>query len=211
MSLLTRRIFSLSLPRRSCGAAYLSTEGSIESFFDSLAKASTAETTTPPTTTLAADEGPPIGEMYPKQEFQNPLRAVGTAGRYATYVSEQRPIYSVHVKSSRTNTIITLTRPNRTVLKTLTGGSVGFKGSNRSSYEAGYKCAVGVFERLQQEMGVEDLSWQLFYNGFGTGREAMQKALTGDEGLNVKSALVRITDNTPIKIGGTRSKKAKRR
>lgn len=159
----------------------------------------------------AIDDGPPLAPdtAYPPAAPPpgvNPFREPT-----ADLLTQVRPTYAVYVKSSRSNTITTLTRPDGNPLKTLTGGKVGFKGGNRSSYEAGYKCAVEIFKRLEEEMEKDDVRWQLYLNGFGYGREAVQRALMAEEGSKVKAALVRITDKTPIKVGGTRAQKQKRR
>ncbi|KAH9947292.1 hypothetical protein B0H21DRAFT_665130, partial [Amylocystis lapponica] len=122
-----------------------------------------------------------------------------------------QPSYSLYVKATQTNTIITLARPNGNPIQTLTGGKVGFKGGNRAGYEAGYKCAVEIFQTLKKSMDdTGDQQWELYLNGFGHGRDAVHKALMASEGLEVKRQLRRVTDKTPIKIGGTRAKKQKR-
>lgn len=102
------------------------------------------------------------------------------------------------------------------------GGSCGFKGVNRSGYEAGYQCAVRAFARVKQlaressEMGgVGGMSmgvarFEVLFKGFGRGREAVYKALMTSEGDDVRPYVTRVTDNTPIKIGGTRAKKTRR-
>ncbi|KAF8204930.1 hypothetical protein BJ912DRAFT_840834 [Pholiota molesta] len=54
------------------------------------------------------------------------------------------------------------------------------------------------------------MSLELFFKGFGEGREAMKTAILGAEGEQIRPIVTRITDRTPIKIGGTRSKKTRR-
>ena len=103
------------------------------------------------------------------------------------------------------------------------GGSCGFKGVNRSGYEAGYQCAVRAFARAKQlaremaEMGGGGNTvagggarFEVLFKGFGRGREAVYKALMTSEGDDVRPFVARVTDNTPIKIGGTRAKKTRR-
>ena len=121
-----------------------------------------------------------------------------------------RPVYAVSVKSSRNNTIITLARPDGRQLVTLTGGKLGFKKSNRNGYEAGYQCAVGIIAAMEEEQKRVDFDWHLYLNGFGQGRDAMLTALTTAVGAVVKGRLKRITDRTPLKIGGTRGMKTRR-
>jgi small subunit ribosomal protein S11 len=43
------------------------------------------------------------------------------------------------------------------------------------------------------------------YRGFGQGREAVTKAILGSEGRNIRNKIVRLTDATRLKFGGTRS------
>ena len=50
----------------------------------------------------------------------------------------------------------------------------------------------------------------LFLNGFGKGREAVKEALLGTEGDLIRPLVAKITDKTPIKIGGDRAKKRRR-
>jgi len=99
------------------------------------------------------------------------------------------------------------------------GGSCGFKGVNRSGYEAGYQCAVRAFARVKElaresaEMGGVGAGgprFEVLFKGFGRGREAVYKALMTSEGDDVRPFVTRVTDNTPIKIGGTRAKKTRR-
>ncbi|KAJ3741402.1 mitochondrial ribosomal protein subunit S18 [Lentinula detonsa] len=121
------------------------------------------------------------------------------------------PQYKLHCFSSRNNTITTFTDPVGNPIAWYSGGSCGFKRGQRASYEAGYQCAVRIFKRIEdtaQQKGMVRIA--LFFNGFGQGREAMQKALMTSEGSNVKGLVEAVGDRTPIKIGGTRSKKMRR-
>lgn len=125
-----------------------------------------------------------------------------------------RPVYRAHVQSTRNNTIVTVSRPNGQtfdVMRVISGGTCRFKKSNRAGFEAGYQCATGMFQLLEEEQnkGI-DLQWELFLKGYGQGREAVQRALMSSEGMIMRGSLIRVTDRTPIKIGGTRAKKARR-
>jgi len=51
---------------------------------------------------------------------------------------------------------------------------------------------------------------ELILRGFGDGREAIKKILLGSEGMLVRPRIVRVTDATRLKFGGTRSKKPRR-
>ena len=116
-------------------------------------------------------------------------------------------LYRVSVKATRNNTLATLSDPRGRLLVTLTGGKLGFKKSNRNGYEAGYQCAVGIIAAMDTQLEHTDFDWKLNLNGFGQGRDAMLTALTTSVGENVRGRLKRVTDRTPIKIGGTRGQK----
>ncbi|KAF7352997.1 putative 37S ribosomal protein S18, mitochondrial [Mycena venus] len=131
------------------------------------------------------------------------------------------PAYRFHCHSTKTNTINTFTDPDGNVLAWFSGGSCGFKKRNRSSYEAGYQCAVRMFEKIEAKAAEHEntapddstarLRVDLFCKGFGQGRDALFKALMTAQGDVVRNRITSITDRTPIKIGGTRSRKRKRR
>ncbi|KAJ7774296.1 hypothetical protein DFH07DRAFT_733166 [Mycena maculata] len=127
------------------------------------------------------------------------------------------PAYRFHCHSTKTNTINTFTNSNGNVIAWFSGGSCGFKKGNRSSYEAGYQCAVRMFQIIQgvaeeeEKNSPNNIRIDLFFKGFGQGREALFKALTTEQGELVRTRVCSITDRTPLKIGGTRAKKTKRR
>ncbi|KAH9894349.1 hypothetical protein C8Q73DRAFT_513560 [Cubamyces lactineus] len=156
--------------------------------------------------TTIVDDGPPQApaDSYPA----NPASAANRIAK--AEVGQTKALYAVSVKATRNNTIVTFARPNGNQLLTLTGGKLGFKKSNRNGYEAGYQCAVGIIAAMEAEMQKTDFEWQLFLKGFGAGREAMLTAVTTSVGANVKDRLKRVTDRTPIKIGGTRGQKTRR-
>ena len=157
----------------------------------------------------AEDDSPPTApaDSYPRMaQTQNPVKV-------APQEKGQRPetnIYAVSVKATRNNTIVTFARPGGKQLVTLTGGKLGFKKSNRNGYEAGYQCAVGIIGAMEKELERVNYDWELYLNGFGQGRDAMLTALTTAVGDKVKGKLRRVTDRTPLKIGGTRGQKTRR-
>ena len=129
----------------------------------------------------------------------------------------------INVACTPNNTHIVITDPQGNPLKASnwSGGSCGFKGVNRSGYEAGYQCAVRAFARIKQlaeEEGgggssigvVPRTRFEVLFKGFGQGRDAVFKALMTSEGDDVRPYVVRVTDKTPIKIGGTRARKTRR-
>ncbi|EMD40462.1 hypothetical protein CERSUDRAFT_111062 [Gelatoporia subvermispora B] len=161
-----------------------------------------------PTESTPEDSGPPVAPAStsnPAFHFARP------SSLFASLADAKKPCYSIYIQASRTNTVATLTNDKKNPILLLSGGKCKFKGRNRSSFEAGYQCAVGLFQRLEEENKKVDLKWELYLKGFGQGREAVQKALLGAEGATVRHLLVRVTDITPLKVGGTRAPKAKRR
>ncbi|KAJ4492923.1 hypothetical protein C8J55DRAFT_218560 [Lentinula edodes] len=133
-------------------------------------------------------------------------------GKDSTHMPPARiPQYKLHCFSSRNNTITTFTDPGGNPIAWYSGGSCGFKRGQRASYEAGYQCAVRIFKIIENTAAAKGMvRIALFFNGFGQGRDAMQKALMTSEGGNVKALVEVVGDRTPIKIGGTRSKKMRR-
>ncbi|KAF8760721.1 Ribosomal protein S11 [Rhizoctonia solani] len=103
-------------------------------------------------------------------------RAILSSGD-SEYTRQLRPgstdqVYRMYVKSTSNNTIITLTDPEGNALKggSASGGSVGFKGVARSGYEAGYQCALRIFNRISElkktvNPALGDLKIELLLNG----------------------------------------------
>ncbi|KAG5646432.1 hypothetical protein DXG03_003482 [Asterophora parasitica] len=144
---------------------------------------------------------------YPPAKAPNPFN---TRDSKAYLVPTKH--YSLYCQSTRNNTITTLMDHNYEALASFTGGSCGFKKANRASYEAGYQCAVRMFKEIERlvEKEKRDFVVDLYFNGFGQGRDAMHRALLTTEGEKLRPLVVSLTDRTPIKIGGTRAKKARR-
>lgn len=121
--------------------------------------------------------------------------------------------YHLHIYSHKHNTHITLTKPNRDALISISCGNIGFKGAGRSSYDAAYQLAAFVMARIQ-DMGhipqIEQHKLELIYRGFGAGREAVTKAILGSEGSKIRAHIVKLSDSTRLKFGGTRSRKPRR-
>ncbi|KAJ7086651.1 hypothetical protein C8R44DRAFT_33668 [Mycena epipterygia] len=133
------------------------------------------------------------------------------ANPFAT--KERAPPFRFHCHSTRNNTINTFADPDGNVLAWFSGGSCGFKKRNRSTYEAGYQCAVRMFAAIEERAKSQEssLTIDLFCKGYGQGREALFKALATAQGEDVRKRVVSLTDRTPLKIGGTRARKMKRR
>ncbi len=108
-----------------------------------------------------------------------------------------------HIKASFNNTIITITDQEGRVQAWTSGGSVGFKGSRKSTPYAA-QVAAEQAARKAGEMGMRKLD--VIVAGSGSGRETAIRTLQ-NMGLEVTG----IKDVTPIPHNGCRPKKRKGR
>ncbi|KAK5663676.1 hypothetical protein OQA88_4107 [Cercophora sp. LCS_1] len=124
---------------------------------------------------------------------------------------ENEEPYHFHVYSHKHNTHVTVTKPNRDALISLSTGNLGFKKSNRGSYDAAYQLGAYVIDKMHQQGLVKTINkLEVCLRGFGTGRDAVIKVLLGTEGKYLRNKIIRVSDATRLKFGGTRSKKPRR-
>lgn len=122
-----------------------------------------------------------------------------------------QPPHGFYVYATKHNTHITLTRPSRDPILSVAAGNIGFKKAARGSYDAAYQLAAYVMGRIQEQGLMAQIhQLEVVLRGFGAGREAVTKALLGSEGRNIRGRVVRVTDATRLKFGGTRSPKPRR-
>ncbi|KAI9876009.1 MAG: hypothetical protein M1830_007401 [Pleopsidium flavum] len=139
---------------------------------------------------------------------------------YATYSYDDgrslhesiiEPPHHLHVYATKHNTHITLTRPSRDPILSVAAGNIGFRKAARGSYDAAYQLAAYVMARIQDRGLMSEIQkLEVVLRGFGAGREAVTKTLLGSEGRNLRGRVVRVTDATRLKFGGTRSPKPRR-
>jgi len=123
-------------------------------------------------------------------------------GRSRKREKKNVPTGLAFIQSTFNNTLITLTDPNGGVLSHASAGSVGFKGSRKSTpYAAGL--AAEEASRRAQEHGLRQVDVRI--KGPGSGREAAIRSLQSS-GLQVTS----IRDVTPIPHNGCRARKRRR-
>lgn len=107
-----------------------------------------------------------------------------------------------HIKSTFNNTIITITDLNGNVISWASPGSMGFKGSRKSTpfaaQQAADRCAREVLE-----MGMKKV--EAWIRGPGAGREAAIRSLKS-AGLEVTG----VKDCTPVPHNGCRPRKRRR-
>jgi small subunit ribosomal protein S11 len=126
-----------------------------------------------------------------------------------THEQEEGYIY-IHCVAITKNTHVTITNYKRNPIIAMSGGRVGLKHSKRNGQEAGFSIAVKAFEKLaQSKYNVEKV--ELVVKGFGQGRRGFLGAIDSPAGAFIKRKIVRITDATPLQIGGTPARNEKRR
>jgi small subunit ribosomal protein S11 len=108
----------------------------------------------------------------------------------------------VHIKATFNNTLVTISDTDGAVVCQDSGGSVGFKGSRKSTpfaaQRAADKCA-----RTAMRSGLREV--EIRVNGPGSGRESAISAIQ-QAGLRISS----IEDVTPIPHNGCRPPKRRR-
>ena len=148
--------------------------------------------------TEAAAEGAAVPEKGEKKE--------GGGKRKKTFKKrgEKRIVHHglVHIHASFNNTTVTITDPNGDALCWASSGTVGFKGSRKSTPFAAQRAAEICAERAQK-FGMKEIEVKV--KGPGSGRESAITALQA-AGLSVKA----IEDVTPLPHNGCRPPKKRR-
>lgn len=126
-----------------------------------------------------------------------------------TIIDPNEQLFHLHIYSTKHNTHITFTDPKKNAVISCSTGNLGFRKAHRHTYDAAYQLAAHVFQKIE-EKGLIPKMVEVVLRGFGIGREACVKALLGKEGRYLKDVVVRVTDATRTKFGGTRSKKPRR-
>ena len=112
------------------------------------------------------------------------------------------PLGQVHIQSTFNNTIVTVTDLQGNTLVWTSTGSVGFKGSRKSTPYAA-QMAASQAAKMAMDVGMREAD--VFLKGPGPGRESAIRSLQ-TTGLKVRS----ITDITPIPHNGCRPPKKRR-
>ncbi len=122
--------------------------------------------------------------------------------RAVRQVRKNVPHGQAHIRATFNNTIITMTDQQGNAITWGSAGTVGFKGSRKSTPYAA-RMAAQQTAKQAIDSGMREID--VFVKGPGPGREAAIRALQG-AGLKVKS----ITDVTPIPHNGCRPPKRRR-
>ena len=108
----------------------------------------------------------------------------------------------VHINATFNNTIVTITDPQGNTVAWGSAGSVGFKGSRKSTPFAARLAAEQAI-KAAQAIGVQEV--EVFVKGPGPGRESAIRAVQA-AGMRVTA----ITDQTPVPHNGCRPPKKRR-
>ncbi len=109
---------------------------------------------------------------------------------------------NIYVNASYTNTRISLTDKKGNVLAWSSAGSLGFKGTKKSTSYAASKVAEVIAKKCEV-LGVEEV--EVFVKGLGPGRSSTLRTL-----VNFKLIINAVEDATPIPHNGCRPPKARR-
>jgi small subunit ribosomal protein S11 len=107
-----------------------------------------------------------------------------------------------HIQATFNNTIVTITDPKGNVVSWASSGTVGFKGSRKSTPFAAQLTAKSAAEKAL-EAGLKEV--KVFVKGPGAGRESAIRSLQA-AGLQINM----IKDVTPIPHNGCRPPKRRR-
>src|SRR5213082_163036 len=125
-----------------------------------------------------------------------------TAARGRRRERKNVPRGQAYVQASFNNTIVTITDPDGNVITWASSGSVGFKGSRKSTpYAAGLAAENAARRAMEHGMRQVDV----YVKGPGSGREAAIRSLQA-AGLQMTS----IIEVTPISHNGCRPPKRRR-
>ncbi len=108
----------------------------------------------------------------------------------------------VHIKASFNNTIVTITDMQGAVLCTASAGTIGYKGSRKSTPYAAQRAAEKAAEGASRH-GLKEVEIRI--TGVGSGRESAVRALR-NMGIEIKA----IEDVTPVPHNGCRPRTRRR-
>lgn len=133
----------------------------------------------------------------------NTANAEGQAPVSAKKSSKKQVLNGVaHISISYNNTIVTITDLKGEVLSWSSAGSLGFKGTKKSTPYAANLVAKDCTEKAKK-FNLTNI--KIVVKGVGPGRESAMRGLAAS-GLNILS----IMDSTPIAHNGVRRKKPRR-
>jgi small subunit ribosomal protein S11 len=147
-------------------------------------------------------------------------------GYYAPDQKVSREPHHLHCYATKHNTHVTLTRPNRDSIISISCGNLGFRKAQRGTYEAAFQTVSWVMREMETRgllsdpphrmstSAVDDSKYvtnlEVVLRGYAEGRTAFISALTGVEGRLIRPRVIKVSDGTRLKFGGTRSPNPRR-
>lgn len=108
----------------------------------------------------------------------------------------------VYIQSSFNNVIMTLTDDSGHALDWVSAGSLGFKGTKKSTPYTASLVGKAMADKIRR-LGIQNI--QIFISGVGQGRDSATRALV-TSGADINT----ISDITPLPHNGCRPKKSRR-
>ncbi len=118
-------------------------------------------------------------------------------------VANKTDLAKVYISASFNNTLVTVTDETGGTLVWGSSGSVGFKGTRKSTPYAATSAVEKVINKAKDEHGVKEV--EVYVKGPGPGRDAALRAIRASK---IKISL--IADVTPIPHNGPRPPKKRR-
>lgn len=148
-----------------------------------------------------------MGSQKPKIMSDETEAKKSPAGKKAPKASKKKIRRDItraiaHIKSTFNNTIITITDLNGATLCFASAGTIGYKGSRKSTPFAAQRAAKSLAEKARK-FGIKELEVKV--KGPGAGRESAIRTLQAS-GLEIKT----IEDVTPMPHNGCRPRKKRR-
>jgi len=152
--------------------------------------------------------------MATNSEPSEPTKPAGPAGDAGDAAAAQAPGSKkkkirksvlkgiVHIKATFNNTTITITDKRGNTLAWDTGGTIGYKGSRKSTPFAAQRAAEQCAQKAKK-LGMKEVDVRI--KGPGSGRESAIRAIQAS-GLEIKA----IEDVTPLPHNGCRPRKRRR-
>ncbi|KAJ5297820.1 hypothetical protein N7508_008069 [Penicillium antarcticum] len=166
---------------------------------------------TSPSSPLSAITQMMQGERAPARRENFRMAESFEADMIKNPYADRAPAHHLHVYCHKHNTILTLTRPNGNPIMSIGCGQIGFRKAGRSGFDPAYQLSAHVLGQIKEKgLLMEIKRLEVVFRGFGKGREAFTKVLLGNEGRFIKGLVMRVTDSTRLKFGGTRSRHERR-
>ena len=137
-------------------------------------------------------------ELLKEREVVEEAFKKGTRAEVQKKINEGR----IYISTSYNNTLLTLTDLRGRVLAWSSAGSIGFKGTKKSTPFAASKVAEAMSQKTKK-LGIEKI--EVIVKGIGSGRESAIRSLA-THGLEIEA----IKDVTPIPHNGCRPPKIRR-